>query len=66
MSRAELCVQACEGISDEALRAGGLRLALRVAKAALGLATQAEFIDLDLVTRTVEDLPASEPADIQT
>jgi hypothetical protein len=50
-------MQACRGIPDQALEAGGLQLALRVARAALGLAPSLEQIDLDLLRSTVEPVP---------
>jgi hypothetical protein len=54
-----LCVEACRGIPDAALRAGGLQQALMVAQAALGLAPMQEQIDLDLIRATVEHLNLS-------
>jgi hypothetical protein len=52
--RTRLCVEACRGIPDAALRAGGLQLALWVARAAIGLGPSLEHIDIELLRRTVE------------
>ena len=60
--RATLCVRACRGIPDLALEAGGLELALRVARAALGLAPSLEHLDLELLRRTVESAEADREA----
>jgi hypothetical protein len=51
-----LCVEACRGIPDAALRAGGLQQALMVAQAALGLAPMQEQIDIDLIRATIAHL----------
>ena len=51
-----LCVDACKDIPDAALRAGGVRQALLVARAALGIGPQREQIDLELIRQTVEHL----------
>jgi hypothetical protein len=54
--RKQLCVEACRGIPDSALRAGGLHQALQVARAALGLAPMLEQVDIGLIRLTVENL----------
>ena len=58
--RKQLCVEACRGIPDAALKSGGLQQALRVARAALGLAPMQDQVDLELIRRTVEHLEAKQ------
>jgi len=52
--RTTACVRACRGIPTEALQAGGLEQALRIARAALGLAPSLEHVDLDLLNKVFE------------
>jgi hypothetical protein len=64
--RANACLSACRGIPTEALEAGGLQLAIRIARAALGLAPSLAHVDLDLLRKTVEADPSETAGAIET